>query len=169
MAFPLAKPFALCRHGTQTVEPLVKEACGYRQRIPGTGSTTRKAHHAIRPDAGGAAESSMQRTRAASHGRARRRPRQNHGDRLRKQRPRPSDRRRTRPAIPSPAACFCSIPCIHEDLETRVQQAIDRMRSRLRKLSCSVDLAGIAKAPYKYASPQRVIVADPLPRTSAPS
>jgi Fe-S cluster biogenesis protein NfuA len=30
-----------------------------------------------------------------------------------------------------------------QDLETRVLQAIDRMRPRLRKLSCSVDLAGI--------------------------
>ena len=29
------------------------------------------------------------------------------------------------------------------DLETRVQEAIDRMRPRLRKLSCAVDLAGI--------------------------
>ena len=30
-----------------------------------------------------------------------------------------------------------------QDLETRVLQAIDRMRPRLRKLSCSVDLAAI--------------------------
>jgi hypothetical protein len=32
-----------------------------------------------------------------------------------------------------------------QDLETRVLQAIDRMRSRLRKLSCGVDLAGIVE------------------------
>ncbi|HMG87510.1 MAG TPA: NifU family protein [Terracidiphilus sp.] len=30
-----------------------------------------------------------------------------------------------------------------QDLETRVQQSVDRMRPRLRKLSCSVELAGI--------------------------
>jgi Fe-S cluster biogenesis protein NfuA len=30
-----------------------------------------------------------------------------------------------------------------QDLETRVQQAVEGMRPRLRKLSCSVDLAGI--------------------------
>ncbi len=32
-----------------------------------------------------------------------------------------------------------------QGLETRVQQAVERMRPRLRKLSCSVDLAGIAE------------------------
>jgi hypothetical protein len=32
-----------------------------------------------------------------------------------------------------------------QDLETRVLQAVDRMRPRLRKLSCSVDLAGIVE------------------------
>jgi Fe-S cluster biogenesis protein NfuA len=32
-----------------------------------------------------------------------------------------------------------------QDLETRVHQAIDRMRPRLRKLSCGVDLAAIAE------------------------
>lgn len=32
-----------------------------------------------------------------------------------------------------------------QDMETRVHQSIDRMRPRLRKLSCSVDLAGIAE------------------------
>jgi Fe-S cluster biogenesis protein NfuA len=32
-----------------------------------------------------------------------------------------------------------------QDLETRVQQAVERMRPRLRKLSCSVDLAGIVE------------------------
>jgi Fe-S cluster biogenesis protein NfuA len=32
-----------------------------------------------------------------------------------------------------------------QELETRVQQAIDRMRPRLRKLSCGVDLAGIVE------------------------
>lgn len=32
-----------------------------------------------------------------------------------------------------------------QDLETRVHQAVDRMRPRLRKLSCAVDLAGIVE------------------------
>ena len=32
-----------------------------------------------------------------------------------------------------------------QDLETRVQRAIDRIRPRLRKLSCAVDLAGVVE------------------------
>ena len=38
-----------------------------------------------------------------------------------------------------------------EDLETRVERAIENMRPRLRKISCSVDLASVIEGPCRSA------------------